>query len=60
MSIEYILKITHDKKQELIQGLDSISYITDTLIALQKGKYKINRKHLMPNKKSFMNFLCCK
>lgn len=58
--IEYILKINNDKKTELIQALDSISYITDTLIALQKGKYKVNRKHIMPNKKSFINFLCCK
>ncbi len=58
--IEYILKITPEKKQELIQGLDSISYIIDTLIALQKGKYKINKKHIMPNKKSFMNLLCCR
>lgn len=58
--IEYILKLTPEQKQELIQGLDSISYITDTLIALQKGKYKINRKNIIPNKKSFINFLCCK
>ena len=55
--LQYIMKLTDEKKLGLIKGLDSISCIIDTLIALQKNKYKINKKNIMPSKKTFFNFL---
>lgn len=56
--LQYIIKITDEKKLELIQALDSISCTIDTLIAIQNNKYNINRKKIMPNKKTLFNCLC--
>jgi hypothetical protein len=43
--LDYILEVDDHKKKELILVLDSIPISIDLFIALQKGKYKINKKN---------------
>ena len=58
--LEYIIDLAKDKKQNLILALDSIPFIIDLFIALQNGKYKINRKAIkLTTKTSFFRRLCC-
>ena len=58
--LEYIINLAKDKKQNLILALDSIPFIIDLFIALQNGKYKINRKAIkLTTKTSFFRRLCC-
>ena len=59
--LEYIINLAKDKKQNLILALDSIPFIIDLFIALQNGKYKINRKIIKMDEKqtSFIKRLFC-
>jgi len=59
--LEYIIDLPKDKKQNLILALDSIPFIIDLFIALQNGKYKINRKIIKMDEKqkSFIKRLFC-
>ena len=59
--LEYIIDLSKEKKNKLILALDSIPFIIDLLIALQNGKYKINRKIINDNtnKTSSFRSLCC-
>ena len=57
--LEYITELTPIKKTELINALDAIPLSIDIFIALQKGKYRINKKMSMPSGKLFSGFFCC-
>ena len=57
--LEYIIELSPEKKQDLVNSLDSIPLTIDLFIALQKGKYKINKKQNMVVKKtSWLKSLC--
>ena len=57
--LEYIIELSPEKKDDLVYALDSISLTIDLFIALQKGKYKINKKQNMVVKKtSWIKSLC--
>ena len=57
--LEYIIELSPEKKQDLVNALDSIPLTIDLFIALQKGKYKINKKQNMVVKKtSWIKSLC--
>ena len=58
--IQYIIEITEEKKENLIMAIDKVPILIDILIAVQKGKYKINRKQLMVSKKSFFDYIFCR
>jgi hypothetical protein len=58
--IQYIIEISSEKKENLIMALDEVPMLIDILIAVQKGKYKINRKKILETKKSFMDYILCK
>jgi hypothetical protein len=59
--LEYIIDLTKDKKKSLFMALDSVPFFIDLFIALQNGKYKINRKIINDNKNktSFFRSLFC-
>ncbi len=59
--LEYIIDLTKDKKKSLFMALDSVPFFIDLFIALQNGKYKINRKIIndKKNKTSFFRSLFC-
>jgi hypothetical protein len=42
--LEYIIELEADKKESLLMALDSVPLMIDIFIALQKGKYKINKR----------------
>jgi len=50
--LEHIIDLDENKKYEIIQLLPCIPNTIDLFIALQKQKYKINKKYLMRVKKS--------
>jgi len=50
--LEYIIDLEHDKKIEIIEILQSVPSTIDLFIALQKQKYKINKKRVIKVKKS--------
>ena len=58
--IQFIIEITNEKKENLIMALDKVPMLIDILIAVQKGKYKINNKKIMASKKSFFDYICCR
>ena len=58
--IQFIIEITNEKKENLITALDKVPMLIDILIAVQKGKYKINNKKIMASKKSFFDYICCR
>lgn len=42
-------------------AIDEVSILIDILIAVQKGKYKINKKQILEyNNKSFLDYICFK
>jgi hypothetical protein len=57
--LEFIIELTNEKKLDLINGLDVLPMAVDIFIALQKGKFRINKKQIIPTRKTFFNFLCC-
>ena len=58
--IKYIIEISKEKQEKLIMSLDKVPMLIDILIAVQKGKYKINRKQILETKKSFMDYIFCR
>ena len=57
--IQYIIETSEEKKQNLIMAIDEVSILIDILIAVQKGKYKINKKQILEyNNKSFLDYIC--
>ena len=58
--IQYIIELSEDKKKKLIMAIDNVPILVDILIAVQKGKYKINRKQILETKKSFINYILCR
>jgi hypothetical protein len=58
--IKYIIEISEEKQEKLTMALDKVPMLIDILIAVQKGKYKINRKQILETKKSFMDYILCR
>ena len=58
--IQYIIEISEDKKENLIMAIDKVPMLIDILIAVQKGKYKINRKQILETKKCFIDYILCR
>jgi hypothetical protein len=58
--IRYIIEISEEKQEKLTMALDKVPMLIDILIAVQKGKYKINRKQILETKKSFMDYILCR
>jgi hypothetical protein len=57
--LEYIIELSPEKKKDLINALESIPLTIDLFIALQKGKYKINkRQSIVVKKHSWIKSLC--
>jgi len=50
--LEHIIDLEKDKKQEIIEILQCVPNTIDLFIALQKQKYKINKKRIIKVKKS--------
>ena len=50
--LEHIIDLEKDKKAEIIEILKCIPFTIDLFIALQKQKYKINKKRIIKVKKS--------
>lgn len=44
--LQYIIEITDEKHKEIIMALDLVPATIDLFIALQKGRYKINKKQI--------------
>ena len=44
--LQYIIEITDEKHKEIITALDLVPNTIDLFIALQKGRYKINKKQI--------------
>ena len=56
--LEFIIELSNDTKNDLIDALDSVPLIVDLFIAIQKGKYKINKQQtLIVNKNSWCKSL---
>jgi hypothetical protein len=50
--LEHIIDLEQDKKTEIIEILQCVPNTIDLFIALQKQKYKINKKRIIKVKKS--------
>ena len=50
--LEHIIDLEQDKKPEIIEILQCVPNTIDLFIALQKQKYKINKKRIIKVKKS--------
>jgi hypothetical protein len=50
--LEHIIDLEQDKKKEIIEILQCVPNTIDLFIALQKQKYKINKKRIIKVKKS--------
>jgi hypothetical protein len=58
--LEYIIDLLPEKKQDIITAMDSVPLVIDILISVQKGKFKINKKQIMPHTKAnLFCFMCC-
>lgn len=49
--MEHIIELDDDKKHDIIQILQCVPHTIDLFIALQKQKYKINKKYVLKVKK---------
>jgi hypothetical protein len=57
--LELIIDTNKEQKNDLVKALGSIAMIIDLLIAVQKGKYKINTKQIIiVNKSRWFKSLC--
>jgi len=59
--LEFIIDLPKDKKERLILSIDSIPITIDLFIALQYGKYKINRTQIIQDEKikRKSSIFCC-
>ena len=59
--LEFIIDLPKDKKERLILSIDAIPITIDLFIALQYGKYKINRTQIIQDEKikTKSSIFCC-